>query len=76
LQKRKIAPTAYFNRYHYFVLTIPHRGLYIENTPPPPGRTIADVIWWENMKGEEKKGENVTEKGERGKKMRKEELKG
>ncbi len=61
------------------------RGLYIGKYPFPPGGNIsADVIWGKKYeKGQEKKVENVEEKGrrgkkkeERGKKMRKGEVKG
>ncbi len=31
----------------------------MENPPPSPGGISADVFWGENIKGEEKKGENV-----------------
>jgi hypothetical protein len=45
--------------------------------PPPRGGGLStDVIRGKNMKMEEKKGENVREKIDRGKKMRKLEVKG
>jgi hypothetical protein len=55
------------------------QGIYIlENTPHllVGGELSTDVIREKNIKMEEKKGENVREKIERGKKMRKLEVKG
>ncbi len=39
-------------------------------------KILADVIWGKNMKKQREKGENVKEKGRKGKKMRKGEVKG
>jgi hypothetical protein len=39
----------------------------LENTPPPGGGISADVIGGKNMKRQRKKGENVKEKGRKGK---------
>jgi hypothetical protein len=41
-------------------------GLYIGKYFPPRGISV-DVIWGKIWKGEEKKGENVKEKGRTGK---------
>ncbi len=43
----------------------------MENTPPPRGKISADVIWGKKYKGEEKKGDNVKEKGRKGKEIEK-----
>jgi hypothetical protein len=46
----------------------PKQGSISKNTPPSgEGGISADVFWWKNMKGEEKKGVNVKEKGRKGK---------
>ncbi len=46
----------------------PKQGSRQKNTPPPgEGGISADVFWWKNTKGEEKKGVNVKEKGRKGK---------
>jgi hypothetical protein len=48
-----------------------------KSLPPPGGGISADVMWGKKYeKGEEKKEENVIEKGRKGKEMRKGEIKG
>jgi hypothetical protein len=43
-----------------------HKGVYIRKYPPPWGGLSADVIWRKKYEtGEEKKEENVKEKGEK-----------
>jgi hypothetical protein len=45
-------------------------GVYILETTPMGGGLSADVIWGKNMKGKEKKGDNVKEKGRKRKEKR------
>jgi hypothetical protein len=60
---RKQTKNSFFFQYH--------AGVYIlENNPPPRGgkQISAHVMWRKKYeKGEEKKGENVKEKGRKGK---------